>query len=46
MDPYRMQTGIADDDLKAISGGWVANNDGVDFVEKRIKHRLILTGKD
>jgi hypothetical protein len=45
MNPYRVQTGIADDDLEAISRGWVANNDGVDFVEKRIKHSMILTAK-
>jgi hypothetical protein len=45
MHPYGMQTWVAGNHLQAISGSRVTSNDGIDLVEKRIKHWLILTGK-
>ena len=40
----RVQSGIASDDLKTIPSCWVSGNNGVDLVEKGIRHVLILTG--
>jgi hypothetical protein len=45
MYPNSMQAWIAGNYLQAISCGRITNNDGVDLVEERIKHKLILTGK-
>ena len=44
MQPNGMQAWIASDDLQAISGGRIPNNNRVDVVKKGTKHGLILTG--